>query len=83
MAEGNRDDWQGASLSDILIALQDAVQAVNNLNQTLGSVFPGATALSTTIPSTSSITFTSSQAAGFMSVVSSSGGTFKIAVYNT
>lgn len=71
-----------ASISDILSALQNAVTAVNSLNKTLGSVFPGATALSTVVPSSvGSVTFTSSEPKGFLSVTTSSGYTGKIAVY--
>lgn len=74
-------NWQGASLSDILIALQDAVRAVSNLNTTLGQVFPGATTVSTSAITAGAITFTSSQAAGSISIISSSGATYKIALY--
>jgi len=71
-----------ASISDILSALQNAVTAVNSLNKTLGSVFPGATALSTTSPSSvGAVTFTSSQPKGFIAVTTSSGYAGKIAVY--
>lgn len=71
-----------ASISDILSALQNAVTAVNSLNKTLGSVFPGATAMSTVVPSSvGSVTFTSSEPKGFISVTTSSGYAGKIAVY--
>jgi hypothetical protein len=71
-----------ASLSDLLSALQNGVVAVNNLNTTLGNVFPGATTVSTTAPSSAgSITFTSSETKGFISVISSSGATYRVALY--
>jgi len=71
-----------AGLTDILSALQNGVTAINSLNTTLGLVFPGATTVSTTAPSSAgTITFSSSQAKGYMSVISSSGGTFKIPLY--
>ena len=71
-----------ASISDILSALQNAVTAVNSLNKTLGSVFPGATALSTVAPSSvGSVTFTSSEPKGFIGVTTSSGYQGKVPVY--
>jgi hypothetical protein len=71
-----------ASLTDILSALQNGVTALNSVNKTLGAVFPGATTLSTTAPSSvGSITFTSSEPKGFLSVTTSSGYAGKIAVY--
>lgn len=71
-----------ASLDDILSALKNGVVAINNLNQTLDQVFPGATAVSTTIPSSSgTITISSSLVKGFISVVSSSGATYQLALY--
>ncbi len=71
-----------ASLSDILTSLQNGVTAANSLNQTIARVFPGATALSTTIPSSvGALTFTSSQPKGFISVITSSGFAGKIPIY--
>lgn len=74
-----RDPNSGAT--DILTALQNGVQALNTLNTTLQSVFPQATAVSTTAATAGTITFTSSQAAAFLSVVTSSGATYKVALY--
>lgn len=71
-----------ASLSDLLSALQNGVQAIRGLNTTLGNVFPQATAYSTTAATAGTITFTSSQATGFISVITSSGATVKVAVYS-
>jgi hypothetical protein len=71
-----------AGITDILSAIQNAVTGINSLNKTLASVFPGATALSTVVPSSvGSVTFTSSQPKGFLSVTTSSGLVGKIAVY--
>lgn len=71
-----------ASLSDILSAIQNSVTAINSLNKTLGAVFPGATAMSTVAPSSvGSVTFTSSEPKGFLSVTTSSGYAGKLAIY--
>jgi len=70
------------SLNDILTSLQQGVQAINNLNITLQKVFPQATALSTGSGAAGSITFSSSQPAAFQSIISSSGGTYKVPLYN-
>lgn len=67
--------------TDILTALQNAVQAINNLNTTMGRVFPQAGASSSLAPAAGTITFTSSQAAIFLSVLTSSGGTYRIPGY--
>lgn len=71
-----------ASLSDILSALQNGVQAINKLNESLANIFPQATSYSTAAATAGTITFTSSQATGFISVVTSSGATVKVAVYS-
>ena len=71
-----------ASLSDILSALQNGVRAINGLNTTLATIFPQATAYSTTAATAGTVTFASSQATGFISVVTSSGATVKVAVYS-
>ncbi len=70
-----------ASRQDILTATQNIVNAVNLVAKQLQKVFPQATAVSTTAASAGTITFTSSQAAGFLSVVTSSGATYKVALY--
>jgi len=70
------------TISDLLTAMQNGVIALNSVNKTLGAVFPGATALSTTAPSSvGSIPFASSQPKGYLSVTTSSGYQGKIAVY--
>jgi len=71
-----------ASITDLITALQNGVTALNSVNKTLGQVFPGATAVSTTAPSSvGAITFSSSQAKGFITVVTSSGFSAKMALY--
>lgn len=71
-----------ASITDVISTLQNAVTAVNSLNKTLATVFPGATAVSTTTPSSvGAITFSSSLAKGYLTVVTSSGFSGKIALY--
>ena len=71
-----------ASLSDVLTALQNGVTALSAVNKTLSQVFPGATAVSTTAPSSvGAITFSSSLTKGYITVTTSSGFTGKIALY--
>jgi hypothetical protein len=70
-----------ASLTDLLSAMQNGVVAIRQLNTTLGNVFPQQTALSTTAATAGTITFTSSQATAFLSVITSSGATLKVALY--
>lgn len=71
-----------AGLDDLLSAMKNGVIAINNLNATMNQIFPGATAVSTTAPSSvGAITFSSSQVKGFISVVTSSGATYKMALY--
>lgn len=73
-----------ASLTDILTSLQEGVVALNQLNQTLATIFPQATALSTTAPAAAgTITFSSSLATTFIEVVASNGTTYKVAAYST
>lgn len=63
-----------ASLSDILVAIQDGVVAVGKLQQQIASAFPQSTSVSTASRgSVGTITFTSSQATGFLAVTTSSG----------
>lgn len=70
------------SLSDILAALQNGVTAINNLDNTLGDIFPQTTATSTIASTAAGVTtFTSSQARLFLSVTTSTGGVYKMALY--
>jgi hypothetical protein len=69
------------SLDVILTTLQAGVTAINNLNTQLAKVFPQATAASSITPAAGAITFSSSQAAAFLSVTTSSGGIYRIPLY--
>lgn len=69
-----------AGLTDILTAIQNAVNAINNLNGTLKTVFPNTTASSTGV-GVGTITFNSSQASGFALIQTSSGATVAVATY--
>lgn len=73
-------------LSDILSALQNGVNAVNNLNTRLQDTFLQqgtvvSTGSSATVSANSTITFTSSQAAGFLTVTTSSGAPYYLVLY--
>lgn len=69
-------------IGDLLVSLQQGVQAVNNLRTTIATVFPQLTASSTSAPATAgTVTFTSSQASFFMLVTTSSGFTGKVPIY--
>ena len=71
-----------SGLSDILLTLNNGVQALNNVRVALTSFFPQATAVSTAARgSLGTITFTSSQATGFLAVTTSSGFTGYVALY--
>jgi hypothetical protein len=71
------------SLSEILAALQNGVTALNSLNTKLGNTFlQQGTVVSSAITTTgSTITFTSSQAAGFLAVTTSSGAAYYMPLY--
>lgn len=70
------------SLGDILSALQNGVTAINRLGNIISVIFPEVTANSTVAATAGSITFTSSQALGFILVELSSGSTVKIPYYS-
>lgn len=70
------------SLTDLLQSLQQGVQALNNLTTVIQTTFPQAGALSTSA-TTGTATLTSSQPAAFLTVVTSSGGTYKVPLFNT
>jgi hypothetical protein len=69
-----------ASRQDLLTATQNIVSAINGLQQQLKNAFPGSTASSSTV-SAGAITFSSSQASGFLIVQTSSGATVKVPFY--
>ncbi len=69
-------------LGDLLQTMQQGVQAINNLATQIKTTFPQATTSSTSAPATTgAITFTSSEATGFLLVALSSGATVKIPYY--
>lgn len=69
------------SLTEVMTTLQNGVQAIRSLTAQIAVTFPQASALSTTAPSTGTITFNSSQANSFLTVISSSGATFYVPLY--
>lgn len=70
-------------LADILSALQNGVNAIQSLNARLGTTFlQSGTVVSSAVATTgSTITFSSSQAAGFMAVTTSSGAAYYFPIY--
>lgn len=72
-----------ASLDLILTALQNGVNAVQSLNSRLSTTFlqSGTVVSSAITTANSSITFTSSQAAGFLAVTTSSGAAYYFPIY--
>lgn len=71
-----------AGLQDLLTSMQQGVTAINNLITQIKTTFPQATTSSTTAPATlGTVTFTSSQATGFLLVALSSGVTVKFPYY--
>jgi hypothetical protein len=54
-------------------ALQNGVVAVNRVRQQVARIFPQMGAVTSSSPAVGTVTFTSSQAVGFMSVTTSSG----------
>jgi len=74
------------SLSDILSAMQNGVRAIGDLQFQLTTTFLQqgtviSTGSSATVSALSTITFTSSQAAGFMTVTTSSGAPYYLVLY--
>ena len=72
-----------ASLDLILTALQNGVNAVQDLNSRLATTFlqSGTVVSSAITTANSTITFSSSQAAGFMAVTTSSGVAYYFPVF--
>lgn len=71
-----------ASLNDILTALQNGVQSINNLTIQLRDSFPPITALTTFAPTVAAapISYLSSEVVAFGLVETSSGGSYRIAL---
>lgn len=70
-----------SNLTDLFTAMQNGVTAIQTLNTTLKGFFPQVAALSTSA-TTGAITFNSSQPVAFLSVVTSSGGTYKVPLFS-
>ena len=70
-----------AGLTDILSALQNAVSGLNALTKQIATTFPQAAALSTSA-TTGLVTYNSSQPATFLTVITSSGATYKVPLFN-
>ncbi len=69
-------------LGDLLQTMQQGVTAIRDLTTQIKTTFPQATTSSTSAPATvGTITFTSSQATGFLLVALSSGVTVKFPYY--
>lgn len=72
----------GFGIGDLLQTMQQGVTAINNLTSQIKTTFPQASTSSTSAPATlGTITFTSSEATGFLLVALSSGTTVKIPFY--
>lgn len=73
------------NINDLLNVAQNAVIAIQSLNDRLATTFlqQGTVVSSAITTANSTITFTSSQAAGFIAVTTSSGATGYIAWYRT
>lgn len=69
------------SITEIMTVMQNAVEAIHGLTTQIANTFPQASATSTTAPSTGTITFNSSQAKAFLTVVTSSGATYVTPLY--
>ena len=76
-----RKTIMAGSPAEILSALQQLVIATNRMADAMETVFPQTTALSTTAPAAGTIVFTSSEATTFLSITTSSGGTYKVPGY--
>lgn len=68
-------------LSDLLGSMQQGVLAVNGLISQIKSTFPQVSALSTSA-TTGTVTFNSSQPATFLTIITSSGASMKIPLFN-
>lgn len=70
-----------ASLNDLLTAMQTGVIAIRDLTTQIRTTFPPISSPSTTAPPAGTITFTSSQAQMFALVTTSSGASYRLALY--
>lgn len=67
-------------IGDLLQTMQQGVIAIQTLTSQIKSTFPSVAALSTSATA-GTITFNSSQPSQFLTVVTSSGGTYKVPLY--
>lgn len=70
-----------SSLTDIFTVLQNGVNALSKVAKAVSTAFPQVTGTSSTA-TVGALTFNSSQPAGFITFVSTSGTTFKSPYYN-
>jgi hypothetical protein len=70
-----------ASLNSILATLQNGVSAINGLRTRIATTFPQVGTVSSAAGSVGAISFTSSQATGFLAVTTSSGAVGYVALY--
>lgn len=68
-------------LSNLLATLQNGVTGINNLARQIAVTFPRMGVFTSSAPGIGGVSFTSSQATGFISVVTSSGATVYLATY--
>ncbi len=68
------------SITDVLVAIQNGVNALNKVAKALTSAFPQVTGTSSTA-TVGVLTFNSSQPTTFITIVSTSGSTLKIPAY--
>ncbi len=69
------------SLTDVFSALQNGVVALRSIAKSISTSFPQVTGTSSTV-TVGTVVFNSSQAVGFITIVSTSGATLKIPYYN-
>lgn len=69
------------SLADILTSLQQGVQAINNLTIQIRTTFPQSGAISFTA-TTGGLVSNSSNPAAFLTIITSSGATYKVPLFN-
>lgn len=70
-----------ASPTDLLSALLNGVSAINNLATKLGTTFLQASTVSTAAISAGTVVFSSSLSAASLLVTTSSGATYRLALY--
>lgn len=69
-----------AGINDIWTALQNGVVAIRELNTTLSVTFPSITSPTSVASAVGAITYNSSQVSAFGTVLTSSGGRYRIAL---